>query len=66
MDQQRYSIDQFVQKTLQQDKGQGVFEMETDRILEVNLQSSIWTKAGSRGFHSRLPGTGRGSGSSHL
>ncbi len=47
MDQQRYSIDQFVQKTLQQDKGQGVFEMETDRILEVNLQSSIWTKAGS-------------------
>ncbi len=47
MDQQRYSIDQFVQKTLQQDKGQGVFEMETDRILEVNLQSTIWTKAGS-------------------
>lgn len=47
MDQQRYSIDQFVQKTLQQDKGQGVFEMETDRILEVNLQSSVWTKAGS-------------------
>lgn len=47
MEERRYSIDQFVQKTLQQDKGQGVFELETDRILEINLQNTIWTKAGS-------------------
>lgn len=47
MDQNRYSISQFVQKTQQQDKGQGVFEFETDRILEINLQNTAWIKAGS-------------------
>lgn len=47
MDQNRYSISQFVQKTQQQDKGQGVFEFETDRILEINLHNTAWIKAGS-------------------
>ena len=43
----RYSIDEFVTQTQQKDKGQGVFELETQRILELNLNGSMWTKMGS-------------------
>ncbi len=43
----RYSIEEFVQKTQQKDLGQGKFELETERILEVNLDGEIWTKMGS-------------------
>lgn len=43
----RYSIDEFVDKTKQVDRGQGIFELETDRILELNLDGEIWTKMGS-------------------
>ena len=45
----RYSISDFVNRTAQQDRGQGLFEMESDRVLEVNLANSsmIWTKTGS-------------------
>jgi uncharacterized protein (AIM24 family) len=41
----RYTIDNFVTSTSQQDLNQGVFELENDRILEVNLEhSKIWTR----------------------
>jgi uncharacterized protein (AIM24 family) len=43
----RYSIDEFVKSTEQQDKGQGFFELETPRMLEVNLNGLVWAKAGS-------------------
>lgn len=43
----RYSIDEFVTKTQQKDHGQGTFELETERLLELNLNGSIWTKMGS-------------------
>jgi len=44
----RYSISEFVQRTAQQDRGQGLFEMESERVLEVNLANAmIWTKTGS-------------------
>jgi uncharacterized protein (AIM24 family) len=43
----RYSIDEFVEKTAQRDRGQGLFEFESDRILEVNLNGTVWTKMGS-------------------
>ncbi|TYS68482.1 AIM24 family protein [Sutcliffiella horikoshii] len=43
----KYSIHQFIQKSRQEDKGQGLFELETERILEVNLNGDIWTKMGS-------------------
>ena len=45
----RYSIDEFVRETSQQDLGQGLFELENERMLEVNLipRCSIWTKMGS-------------------
>jgi uncharacterized protein (AIM24 family) len=43
----RYSLSDFVNKTAQQDRGQGLFEMENERFLEVNLNGLIWTKTGS-------------------
>ncbi|MGK0187661.1 MAG: hypothetical protein ACI9R3_003449 [Verrucomicrobiales bacterium] len=43
----RYSLSQFVEKTAQRDHGQGLFELETERLLEVNLNGSVWTKMGS-------------------
>lgn len=43
----RYSIAEFVEKTAQQDRGQGVFELESDRILELNLNGMAWIKKGS-------------------
>lgn len=41
----RYSIDEFVKKTQQEDKGEGMFELETPRLLEVNLDGKVWAKA---------------------
>lgn len=43
----RYSLEQFKQQHAQQDRGEGLFELETQRLLEVNLNGSIWTKLGS-------------------
>lgn len=43
----RYSLDEFVQATQQRDRGEGLFELESSRMLEVNLNGMIWIKAGS-------------------
>lgn len=43
----RYSIEEFLARTGQQDKGQGLFELENDRMLEINLSGDVWTKTGS-------------------
>jgi uncharacterized protein (AIM24 family) len=43
----RYSLDQFINQTAQQDKGQGLFELESSRMLEINLDGLVWTKMGS-------------------
>jgi len=43
----RYSISEFIKKTEQEDKGEGLFELETPRMLEVNLEGLVWAKAGS-------------------
>ncbi len=43
----RYSIEDFIAQTRQQDHGQGTFELETERILELNLDGMMWTKMGS-------------------
>lgn len=47
VDQSRYSLEQFVNATGQRDRGQGVFELESARMLEVNLNGQVWTKMGS-------------------
>ncbi|MFE8702144.1 AIM24 family protein [Cytobacillus sp. FJAT-54145] len=43
----RYSIQEFVNQTKQQDKGEGLFELETPRMLEINLNGQVWAKAGA-------------------
>ncbi|MEW9052356.1 MAG: AIM24 family protein [Neobacillus sp.] len=43
----RYSITEFVKQTEQKDRGEGFFELETPRMLEVNLDGQVWAKAGS-------------------
>jgi len=43
----RYSIEEFVSNTKQQDKGEGLFEIETPRMLEINLNGQVWSKAGA-------------------
>lgn len=43
----RYTLEDFVSQTCQQDRGQGLFELETPRMLELNLDGSVWTKMGS-------------------
>ena len=43
----RYSLQEFVEQTRQKDLGQGLFELETERMLELNLNGTVWTKMGS-------------------
>ena len=43
----RYTLDEFINKTGQKDHGEGFFELESPRLLEVNLNGRVWTKMGS-------------------
>ena len=43
----RYTLDDFVARTAEQQRGQGLFELENDRLMEVNLDGLVWTKTGS-------------------
>ncbi len=43
----RYTISDFVSSTQQKDRGEGLFELEGDRILEINLDGKVWTKTGA-------------------
>ncbi|AKB84881.1 MULTISPECIES: AIM24 family protein [Methanococcoides] len=43
----RYSIEEFIDQTGQRDLGEGLFELERDRMLELNLNGRVWTKRGS-------------------
>lgn len=43
----RYSLDEFVQSTQQQDRGEGVFELESPRMMEINLNGMMWIKTGA-------------------
>ena len=42
-----YTIDEFIKKTAESDAQRGFFELETDRLLEVNLSNLVWTKMGA-------------------
>ncbi len=42
-----YGIADFVRRTTQRDRGQGVFELESERILELNLDGMLWMKLGA-------------------
>jgi uncharacterized protein (AIM24 family) len=43
----RYSLDEFVEATRQRDRGEGLFELESPRMLEVNLNGMVWIKTGA-------------------
>ncbi len=43
----KYSVGDFVSETAQKDRGEGLFELENDYTLEVNLNGMVWTKLGS-------------------
>ena len=43
----RYTVEEFVAATAQKDSGQGLFELESARMLEVNLDGMVWTRMGS-------------------
>ncbi|MGI2328567.1 AIM24 family protein [Planococcus sp. YIM B11945] len=44
---ENYTIDEFIRKTQQDERENDYFELETPRILEVNLTDMVWAKAGS-------------------
>jgi uncharacterized protein (AIM24 family) len=43
----RFDLSGFIEKTAQRELGQGLFELENERLLEINLNGEIWTKTGS-------------------
>lgn len=43
----KYTIDEFVRQTKQDEQVNDYFELETPRILEVNLKDLVWAKMGS-------------------
>lgn len=44
---ERYLLENFIKSTGERAPGQGVFELERERLLEVNLNGLVWTKMGS-------------------
>lgn len=42
-----HSLTNFVDRTENKDRGEGLFELETDRFLEISLNGSMWIKLGS-------------------
>ena len=42
-----YTIDEFIQSTAQDAEASDYFQLESDRMLEINLDSMVWIKAGA-------------------
>ncbi|QDS90527.1 hypothetical protein EC9_47410 [Rosistilla ulvae] len=43
----RYTLDAFLEKTRDRDLHQGLFELESDRMLDINLNGEVWIKLGA-------------------
>lgn len=43
----KYSLNEFIKKTQQDDYENEYFELETERVLEVNLDGEVWSKMGA-------------------
>ncbi len=43
----KFSLNDFVNKTQQDDNVNDYFELETERVLEVNLDGEVWSKMGA-------------------
>jgi uncharacterized protein (AIM24 family) len=44
---EKYTLKKFVENYSQKERAQGVFELENERILEVNLDGEVWMKMGT-------------------
>lgn len=42
-----YTLAEFIDRTKNRDRGEGLFELENERFLEVNLDGQIWIKMGA-------------------
>lgn len=42
-----HSIQDFIQRTAQKERDGGAFELETERLLEIHVDGTVWTKMGS-------------------
>ena len=47
MSENRYSLSAFVEKTRDRDLQQGLFELESERMLDINLNGDVWIKMGA-------------------
>ena len=43
----RYSLEEFLTSTRQDESANDYFQLESDRMLEINLNGDVWCKAGS-------------------
>ena len=43
----KYTLTEFIDRTKNRDHGEGLFELENPRFLEVNLDGEIWMKMGA-------------------
>jgi uncharacterized protein (AIM24 family) len=43
----RYSLDEFITQTRDEDRNEGLFEVEGSRLLQINLNGCVWTRMGS-------------------
>ena len=43
----RYTLDEFITESRQDEAAAEYFQLENDRMLEVNLKGQVWTKTGS-------------------
>ncbi len=44
---ERYSVEEFVKKTMQSEEANRRFELESPHMLEVNLDGRVWAKVGA-------------------
>ncbi|MFK7738334.1 MAG: AIM24 family protein [Pirellulaceae bacterium] len=47
MTENRYSLSTFLEKTRDRDLQQGLFELESERMLDINLNGEVWIKMGA-------------------
>ena len=47
MSDHRYSLSAFIEKTRDRDLQQGLFELESERMLDINLAGEVWIKMGA-------------------
>ena len=43
----RTTLEEFIKATRQDESANDFFQLENDRMLEINLDGEVWTKAGS-------------------